>query len=159
MSHLRPTAHAMPEDKRELAIDLLAPLVASAIDLRLQVKQAHWNTRGPNFSGLHKLFDKVASDVDSYVDMMAERIAQLGGDVLGCIDDVAEATKLESYETTVAPGAEHVTAIAERLAAFSWLVCKAANSTADLVTQNILIDVAQGADAWLWQIESHKEAR
>ena len=34
--------------------------LADAIDLQLQAKQAHWNIKGPNFVGLHELFDRVA---------------------------------------------------------------------------------------------------
>ena len=42
---------------RRTAINILMnQRLASAIDLQLQLKQAHWNVKGPNFIGLHELF-------------------------------------------------------------------------------------------------------
>jgi starvation-inducible DNA-binding protein len=40
-------------------IDLLNQHLADVLDPGLQAKQAHWNVKGPNFIGLHELFDKV----------------------------------------------------------------------------------------------------
>ncbi len=53
--------------------------LAAAVDLQMQMKQTHWNVKGPGFIGLHELFDKVAEAVEGYVDQIAERIVQLGG--------------------------------------------------------------------------------
>jgi starvation-inducible DNA-binding protein len=35
---------------------LLNRRLADAIDLQLQLKQAHWNVKGPHFIGLHAPF-------------------------------------------------------------------------------------------------------
>lgn len=59
------------------------------LDLKLQAKQAHWNARGASFIALHELFDKIASQVDEYADMQAERIAQLGGTAKGTLQAIA----------------------------------------------------------------------
>jgi starvation-inducible DNA-binding protein len=59
--------------------------LASAIDLQLQMKQAHWNVKGPSFIGLHKLFDEIDEAIEEYVDMIAERIVQLGGIAEGTV--------------------------------------------------------------------------
>jgi starvation-inducible DNA-binding protein len=50
-----------------------------------QMKQAQWNVKGPHFVGLHELFDKIAKEVEGYVDMVAERIVQLGGIAQGTV--------------------------------------------------------------------------
>ena len=52
--------------------------LADAVDLQAQMKQAHWNVKGPHFIGLHELFDQIDEAVESYVDLIAERIVQLG---------------------------------------------------------------------------------
>ena len=70
--------------------------LASAVDLQSQMKQAHWNVKGPSFIGLHELFDKVAEAVEDYVDQIAERIVQLGGVAEGTVRMAASRTRLGS---------------------------------------------------------------
>src|SRR5882672_2358292 len=82
---LFPTKNDLPEDKRVEVIGLLNQRLAEAIDLQTQCKQAHWNVKGPSFIGLHKLFDEVNEDVETYVDLIAERVVQLGGIAEGTI--------------------------------------------------------------------------
>src|ERR1039458_3882759 len=81
-----PERPVMYDTENDIAVErrtqlnaLMNQRLASAVDLQLQMKQAHWNVKGPNFIGLHELFDKVNEAVESYVDMIAERIVQLGG--------------------------------------------------------------------------------
>jgi starvation-inducible DNA-binding protein len=51
---------------------LMNQRLASAVDLQTQMKQAHWNVKGPSFMGLPELFDQVDEAVESYVDLIAE---------------------------------------------------------------------------------------
>jgi starvation-inducible DNA-binding protein len=51
--------------------------LAASIDPQAQVKQAHWNVRGPTFIVVHELFDKVAEGVEKYADAIAERAGAL----------------------------------------------------------------------------------
>ena len=53
--------HGLDAETRQSVVELLNARLADAIDLELQAKQAHWNVKGPNFIGLHELFDKVAA--------------------------------------------------------------------------------------------------
>src|SRR5213593_4242175 len=77
MSH--ETMNDLPENVRSQVSDLLNNRLAEAIDLQTQVKQAHWNVKGPQFIALHKLFDEINDAVVEYVDLLAERVVQLGG--------------------------------------------------------------------------------
>ena len=106
---------------RSRMIELLNARLADAIDLRLQLKVAHWNVKGPQFIALHKLFDEIAEDTDEYVDLIAERLVQLGGVADGTVRQVAERSSLDEYPAT-GGGEEHVHAVAEGLAAFGRLV-------------------------------------
>jgi len=63
----------LSEKIRRNVILILNDRLADAIDLQSQVKQAHWNVKGPNFIALHELFDKINEDVEDYVDDIAER--------------------------------------------------------------------------------------
>jgi starvation-inducible DNA-binding protein len=54
--------------------------VANAIVLYLNYKHYHWQTYGPLFRDLHKLFDRFAKDVLDTVDPLAERVRMIGQD-------------------------------------------------------------------------------
>jgi starvation-inducible DNA-binding protein len=54
--------------------------VANAIVLYMNYKHYHWQTYGPLFRDLHKLFDRFAKDVLETVDPLAERIRMIGQD-------------------------------------------------------------------------------
>ena len=64
--HLYPTKNDLPEATRVEVISLLNQRLADSIDLQTQCKQAHWNVKGPSFIALHKLFDEINEDVESY---------------------------------------------------------------------------------------------
>ena len=52
--------------------------VANAFILYLNYKHYHWQTFGPLFRDLHKLFDELALEVLSTVDELAERVRMIG---------------------------------------------------------------------------------
>src|ERR1700676_2070989 len=97
---------------------LMNQRLASAVDLQIQMKQAHWNVKGPSFIGLHELFDKVAEAVEDYVDLIAERIVQLGGIAEGTVRMAASRTRLAEYPLEIAEGMAHVEAVARALSTF-----------------------------------------
>jgi starvation-inducible DNA-binding protein len=86
------TENDISKDLRTQLSALLNQRLASAVDLQKQMKQAHWNVKGPSFIGLHELFDKVAEAVEGYVDQIAERIVQLGGVAEGTMRMAASRT-------------------------------------------------------------------
>jgi len=71
--------------------------------------------KGPHFIGLHELFDKIAGEVEEYVDMIAERIVQLGGIAEGTVRVSAGRSRLDEYPLAIADGAAHVAAVAQTL--------------------------------------------
>jgi len=152
------TKNDLPEATRSKLIELLGPRLADAIDLQHQAKQAHWNVKGPNFIALHKLFDDVAEEAEKYVDLIAERIVQLGGIAEGTIQAVSKSTTLEPYPLGIADGREHVTTLASRLARFARVArdtIARAEDLGDRVTADIFTQVARGTDMQLWFVEAH----
>jgi hypothetical protein len=55
----------LPTENRTQIIALLNLALALTLDLKTQVKQAHWNVKGMNFYQLHQLFDQIAIDINS----------------------------------------------------------------------------------------------
>src|SRR5260370_38600522 len=77
------TKNTLAEETRAQAVGLLNRHLASAIDLKAQAKQAHWNVKGPNFIALHELFDKVAGAAVKFIHLLAEPAPPLGGTAAG----------------------------------------------------------------------------
>src|SRR3954454_4810756 len=115
---MNPTKNDLPEKIRKKSVELLNARLADVIDLQTQMKQAHWNIKGPHFIGLHKLFDEINETVEEYVDMIAERAVQLGGIAKGTSRVVANCSKLPEYPLDITAGEDHVDAVSTALAAF-----------------------------------------
>lgn len=124
------TKNDLPEERRKQVIDILAQRLADCADLQLQAKQAHWNVKGPSFIALHELFDKVADTAEESVDLIAERIVQLGGIAEGTVRVAAQRSTLAEYPLKISIGKDHVDALSSALAAFGTLVRSAIDHTA-----------------------------
>src|SRR5258708_13510017 len=92
--------------------------LGGAIDLQLQSRQAYWNVKGPHFMALRELFDKVAQGVEEYVNLIAERIVQLGGKAEGTAHAVAGRSSLDRYWLSTAEGNGHIDALSTTLTDF-----------------------------------------
>jgi len=155
---MQPTRNTLPEPIREHAVKLLNKHLAASIDLQAQVKQAHWNVRGPAFIAVHELFDKVAREIEAYSDLIAERVGGLGGMAQGTVQVAAGSSFLYPYRVGVAAEPLHLTAVGESLAAFGESVRKAIDEAAefgDADTADLFTQVSRGIDRQLWFIESH----
>ncbi|HWY32729.1 MAG TPA: DNA starvation/stationary phase protection protein Dps [Candidatus Acidoferrum sp.] len=140
---------------------LMNRLLADAVDLQMQMKQAHWNVKGPHFIGLHELFDQIDEAVESYVDLIAERIVQLGGIAEGTVRLAAKHSRLEEYPLTVADGMKHVEAVAKALSTFGHEARKTIDQSEELGdadTADIFTEISRGIDKWLWFVEAHAQA-
>src|SRR6201997_1594579 len=111
------TKNDIPEGTRVKVIELLNARLADCIDLQTQIKQAHWNVKGPSFIALHELFDKINEEVEDYVDDIAERAVQLGGVAEGTARMVAKRSSLSEYPAKAVDGRSHVEALSSALAA------------------------------------------
>ena len=155
------TRNSLPEKTRIEITALLQERLSDSIDLMLQAKQAHWNVKGPNFIALHELFDKVYIETGGYVDVIAERIVQLGGIAQGTIRVAAKKSSLPEYPLDITSCKKHVAELAHAIAFYGELIRKAiALSThlKDADTADIFTQVSRGADANLWFVEAHEQS-
>jgi starvation-inducible DNA-binding protein len=149
-----------PSRRSELST-LMNMRLATAVDLQMQLKQAHWNVKGPNFIGLHELFDQVNEAVGDYVDKIAERIVQLGGIAEGTVRVAAARSRLQEYPLAIADGAAHVDAVATGLSTFGQearMTIEEANGLEDAATADLFTEISRGVDKWLWFVEAHSQA-
>ncbi|HUL03717.1 MAG TPA: DNA starvation/stationary phase protection protein Dps [Gemmatimonadales bacterium] len=157
---LHPTKNDLSEATRLQVIDLFNQRLADAIDLQTQCKQAHWNVKGPAFIALHKLFDEINEEVEEYVDLIAERVVQLGGIAEGTVGVVVERSTLVDYPLGLSTGGEHVAALSDALAMFGRTVrmgIEEMNDLQDADSADILTEISRGVDKWLWFVEAHQQ--
>jgi len=155
------TENDIPKEARAELIALMGQRLADVIDLQLQLKQAHWNVKGPHFIGLHELFDKIAGEIEDYVDMIAERIVQLGGIAEGTVRVAAARSRLEEYPLAIAEGRAHVEAVARALSTFgraARVTIDEAGALEDADTADLFTEISRGIDKWLWFVEAHSQA-
>jgi starvation-inducible DNA-binding protein len=156
------TRNSLPLPAREAMVNLCNARLADAVDLTTHAKQAHWTVRGANFIALHELFDSVHTDAENWMDLVAERVAQLGGQAHGTAAAATEKSKLPRYPLNISEGAAQVDALSASLAAFGKLVRAAideATEKGDAATADIFTEIARGVDKQLWFVEAHAYAR
>jgi len=155
------TENDIPRAERTELNTLINQRLADLVDLQMQLKQAHWNVKGPHFIGLHELFDQIDEAVEGYVDLIAERIVQLGGLAEGTVRVAAERSRLEEYPLDIADGHAHVEAVAKALSTFGHEARKTideADELQDADTADIFTEISRGIDKWLWFVEAHSQA-
>ncbi|MEM8719049.1 MAG: DNA starvation/stationary phase protection protein Dps [Cyanobacteria bacterium P01_G01_bin.39] len=148
----------LPEELRVKEIEILNQTLAATLDLKTQTKQAHWNVKGMDFYQLHELFDEMATELEEYVDMVAERVTALGGTALGTARIAASESILEEYALDAVTGAEHVKALADRYGVYAKHVREAIDATDDLGdadTADLYTEISRTVDKRLWFLEAH----
>lgn len=157
---LYPSKNDLPAATRAQTSLMLNQCLANCIDLQTQCKQARWNVKGSNFIGLHKLFDEINEAVEGYVDLLAERIVQLGGIAEGTARAVAGRSKLEEYPLCLTSSDEHVEALSSALAGFGRAVrhgIEEMEELKDAGSADLLTEISRGVDQWLWFVEAHQQ--
>jgi starvation-inducible DNA-binding protein len=155
---LHPTRIDVPLDIRRYLVTLLNQTLACTVDLRSQVKQASWNVKGKEGPQLRAVFDAIATDLDAYADVMAERLVGLGGVALGTARTAATQSTLPEYPGALAAGDAHVLALAERFASYTTVMRAGIAHAADVGdadTAAVYTDISRGVDKRLQFLEAH----
>lgn len=156
------TKNSLPAETRKRVIELLNDRLADCVDLESQCKQAHWNVKGPNFIGLHKLFDDIYHDVAEYVDLIAERVVQLGGIAEGTVRVAAGRSSLGEYPLVLSSDEDHVEALSDALAQFGAKARAAIEELDELedpASTDMMTEISRGVDKWLWFVEAHRQGQ
>ncbi len=158
---LHSTKIDIAKEDRERLVQILNRRLADAIDLKLQSKQAHWNVKGPNFIALHELFDRVATEIDTHVDEIAERITTLGGTAMGTVRLAASNSSLVEYPHEISDGTAHVDALSSALAEFGKNIradIDRAEEIGDKDTADLVTGISREIDKLLWFVDAHNQS-
>jgi starvation-inducible DNA-binding protein len=110
----RSPSHLAEETRKTLSETLNARL-SDGLDLHGQIKVAHWNIKGPQFSSLHPLFETFAVALAAFNDAIAERAVTLGAKAYGTSRHVAATSRLPEYPQETSKDMEHVKLLADRI--------------------------------------------
>lgn len=148
----------LPAAVRGQMTALLNQNLCDLLDLGSQVKQAHWNVKGPQFHPLHVLFDTLAEELEDNIDDLAERVTALGGTATGTARMAAATSRLPEYPLDTHDGLALVGVLAERYAACANAARAAIRSAADAGddgTADLFTGITRALDKNLWFLEAH----
>lgn len=149
------------ESNRQATIALLNARLADSVDLRSQVKWAHWNVKGMHFMQLHLLFDSVAGHLEEHTDTIAERIVALGGVANGTTREAAAKSGLKEADLTASDGASQLKWLVHNVAHHANALRQAVNESDDLgdkITADLFTSVTRELDKDLWFLEAHLQS-
>ena len=75
--------------------DLLKSILADQFLLYSKSRNYHWNVTGPNFYGLHAVFEKIYDELAEDVDTMAERIRAIGYKTPGTLREFLDLSSIK----------------------------------------------------------------
>ncbi len=159
---LHNTRNNLNSNTKTAVAALLNARLADAIDLALMTKQAHWNLRGRQFFAVHEMLDGLRTEIDGHVDILAERIVQLGSIALGTTQAVAEGSKLKAYPADLISVDSHVAALEERygdLANATRAAIDTSQEAGDACTADIFTAFSRSLDKALWFLEAHEAGK
>ena len=107
---------------------------------------------------LHQMLDRFRADLDTHVDLIAERIVQLGHTALGTSESVLRGSRLASYPTHIHEERAHLSALIDRYADVADAARDAIDRTAeagDAGTSDLLTAFSRALDEMVWFMEAH----
>jgi starvation-inducible DNA-binding protein len=142
----------LSEDARRVTGHTLQDSLVDLVDLHLLAKQAHWNLTGRNFRSIHLQLDDVVALAREHADKVAERAVAIGVNPDGRARTVADHSHVHQFDAGYLHEDKVVTAMTDILAEMSSRFRERIEVTdeSDLVTQDLLISVAQDLDEQHW---------
>ncbi len=145
-----------PEVRGQL-VDILNQTLATTVDLKTQVKQAQWNVTGINSYHLYELFDEIGTELELYIDLLAERVTTLGGLAIGTVRTAGRQTILPEYPLHIIESKDHVVSLAERLAIYGTMLWENIDRTSvlgDSDTAYLYAEISLVIDKRLWFLDA-----
>jgi starvation-inducible DNA-binding protein len=150
-------SHALDIDTAGRVCAVLADRLAALLDAQLTLKHVHWNVIGPNFIAVHQMLDPQVDEIRDMSDVVAERIAALGGEPLGTAPAIVEHTGGARYTVNRAPTQVH---LAELDHVYRRIIEDHRRGIAelddlDLVSQDVLVTQTERLELFHWFVRAH----
>mgnify|MGYP005855931641 FL=1 len=132
-------------------------LLADATVLYYKLHHYHWNLRGPSFFTLHEKFEELYNEWGEQVDVLAERVLQIGGRPLPSLASALQKTAL--HEESELPDADEMVkrtlADLQKARARMQEVITAAQEHEDRTTENTLDDFIDRSAKNIWMLAAY----
>lgn len=138
-------------------IDGLKNTLADSYTLFLKTQNYHWNVTGPNFRGLHLLFEEQYNDLFAAIDEIAERIRALDEHAPGSFKAFAKLSKIKEAADETPTSAAMVKELAkdqDTLIATLTKTIEAAQKAGDEATADLLIGRVAVHEKNRWMLKS-----
>lgn len=151
------TNHTGMNGDADKVIATLQIQLATCFDLYSQVKQAHWNLRGPSFIGIHKMFDDLAKELESFTDDIAERIGALGGYAMGYVSAAAVSSQLDNPADDLVQDIDWIAFVLDQYNTYSHLLYTDIDTMGEVdpATEDLLIEIVRSIDKGIYFLAGH----
>jgi starvation-inducible DNA-binding protein len=144
----------LSEEARTPVGKALQASLVDLLDISLTAKQAHWNITGRNFRSLHLQLDEIVAFARSQADAVAERAVAVGVNPDGRASTIAQSTRVPQLEAGYLQDDKVIAVftdiLGQTIRRFRERV--AVTGEADLVTQELLIEITGGLEKQYWML-------
>jgi starvation-inducible DNA-binding protein len=147
---------SVPNDDRKRVAKELGRVLADSYTLMLKTQGFHWNVTGPQFNGLHAMFEQQYQELFTAVDEIAERIRALGEPAPAGFRAYQELSTLEDG-ADVADAKEMVRVLAadhETLSRSADKARKVAEDAGDEVSLDMMVGRMTEHDKTAWMLNA-----
>jgi starvation-inducible DNA-binding protein len=147
-------------DGRTAVSKKLSALLASTYMLYLKSLYYHWNVTGPNFVGLHQLFEQQYQELHAAGDSIAERIRALGHFTPGTVREFLAMASVKDDSSLPQPAARMIKSLLEDNELCSKearSVLEVAKEAEDEVTVDMMIERMTHHDKAAWMLRAALE--
>ncbi|MFA5959710.1 MAG: DNA starvation/stationary phase protection protein [Tatlockia sp.] len=140
-------------------IKKLSLIMADTYALYLKTQNYHWHVRGPQFKGLHQLFDEQYHALADAVDLIAERIRALGAKAPATFKEFESLKRIKDGDSSL----DADTMLSELAHDNETLVkdlnqaMKFTHESADEGTANMLADRIEAHEKARWMLNSSRD--
>lgn len=151
------TVAGLSTDESSETTTILQQRLTALLDLHLTLKHIHWNVVGMNFIAIHEMLDPQVDKVRLMSDVLAERIATLGGSPSGTPGKIVETRTWSDYDLHREPTVRHLAALDD---VYSGVIADHRSGQQrlgeiDPVSEDLLIGQLQDLELFQWFVRAH----
>lgn len=151
------TVPGLTQGDADKVMECLQGRLACFNDLHLTLKHIHWNVAGPNFIAVHEMLDPQVDFVRGLADIVAERIATMGGVPDGTSGAIIKHRTWGDYTVGRASVRDHLEALD---AVYTGVITSNREGIGlcgelDPVSEGILVDATAELEKYQWFVRAH----